>query len=418
MPYLEADLAVVYGRLVEGLRIPFPRDEYYKTIIIPGFSDTHAHPQVIDAGMDFESDIASWSDSYDWLENRNMVIDEARVRGDIGLSASLAEIALKRAVLEGVTLIAFTGRLEANLKARLRFPYGPRMVLLPTIMDKEGWARPSDVERLYEQYSRYINDSLLRPGVFVHSLRYAGRETVLQSLRLAYYGGMPFGLHLSEGVPEIRLLSQLLSEAEMRPRIIAVHCISDDPRGLGLRCSSCPGTNMILYGRTRPRLAGTTSFGSDWPHLIGTVPRHLPLIKNIYGNNIEAIMYRATIGGYRDYGITAAGDLVAYDGDLDDIMEGRVLPKLVTVAGSIVVYESRIAATGENINDILGMLEEVVSYASETYGYGGRPRIPGPEVVWKLARNLQARSTYNSGGQNLTRAPRAAGQGGVAWRGS
>ncbi len=417
MPYLEADLAVVYGRLVEGLRVPFPRDEYYETIIIPGFSDTHAHPQVIDAGMDFESDLASWSDSYDWLENRSMVVDEARVRSDIGLSASLAEVALKRAVLEGVTLIAFTGRLEANLKARLRFPYGPRMVLLPTIMDREGWARPSDVERLYAQYSRYINDSLLRPGVFVHSLRYARRDTVLRSLRLAYYGGMPFGLHFSEGVPEAGMLSSILSEAGFRPRIVAVHCISDDPRSLGLRCSSCPGTNMILYGRTRPGLAGTTSFGSDWPHLIGTVPRHLPLIRSLYGNNVEAIMYRATIGGYRDYGITAAGDLVAYDSSLDKVLEGRVLPRLVTVAGSVVVYESRITATGESLDDVLSMLEELVSYAAEAYGYGGRPRIPGPEVVWRLAGRIRAPEARGMGGQNLTRASPAAGNGGAAWRG-
>ncbi len=390
MPYLEANIGIVYGRVVEGIRIPAPRDEYYETILIPGFSDTHAHPQVIDGGIT-PSTIGVWRNSYDWLENRKLKIDEVGVRSDIGLASALAEAALKRAVLEGVTLIAFTGRLEANLKARIRFPYGPRMVMLPTIMDRAGWARPEDVEVLYQKYSRFIEDSLLRPGVFVHSIRYASRETTLSALDLAAKGRMPFGLHLSEGVAESWKFASILEHVSPRPRIVAVHCISDDPRPLGIRCSSCPGTNIILYGRSRPRLAGTTSFGSDWPHLIGTVPRHLPLIRSLYGNRLESILYRATLGGYRDYGVPAMGDLVAYDVGLEEIMSGRHLPRLVMVAGNTVVEEGRIVTTMESLRDVEEETMELIKYAVEVYGDGGDVYIPGPSLVWELAAKISAR---------------------------
>jgi len=387
LPYLEAGVGVVYGRIVEGLRIPFSRDEYYETIIVPGFSDTHAHPQVVDGGISDET-VGSWRNSYHWLEERRLVVDEAAVRGDIGLSSHLAQLALKRALLEGVTLVAFTGRLEANLKARIAFPYGPRLVLLPTIMDRAGWARPSDVAVLYSKYSRFIRDSLLRPGVFVHSIRYASRETVLSALNLAATGRMPLGLHLSEGVPEMKKFSSILAGASHRPRVVAVHCISDDPRELGIRCSSCPGTNMVLYGRTRPGLAGTTSFGSDWPHLIGTVPRHLGLIRKLYGNKLEPILYRATMGGYLDYGVPAAGDLVAYDASLSEVMSGRVLPRLVTVAGNVVVEEGVLVPTGETLDDVERDTLDTIGYAVEAYGTGERVYVPGPELVWRIEEGL------------------------------
>ncbi|MEB3846643.1 MAG: hypothetical protein GSR74_01550, partial [Desulfurococcales archaeon] len=147
MPHLEAEIGVIHGRLVEGVRIPFKQDIFFETVILPGFSDTHAHPQVIDAGLS-PGRIALWSNSYEWLETRRLAVDEAMVRRDLGLSARLAELALKRMALEGVTLAAFTGVLEANLKARLRVSPGPRLVLLPTLMDREGWSRPGEVSRL------------------------------------------------------------------------------------------------------------------------------------------------------------------------------------------------------------------------------------------------------------------------------
>jgi len=401
LPHLEAEEAVIHGKIVRDFRMPFHRDLSYKTIIIPGFSDTHAHPQVIDAGL--ESGVGLWRNSYHWIETRKLRVDEASLRADIGLSARLAELALKRAVLEGTTLIAFTGRLEANLKARLRFSSGPRLVLLPTLMDRKGWARPSDVEALYKRYSKYISDSMLQPGVFVHSIRYTRKETFMRALEMASHGRMPLGLHLSEGAPEDDVLTRLLSESTVKPKpkIVAVHCLSGDPRKLGIRCSSCPGTNALLYAKARASLGGVTSFGSDWPHLIGTMPRHLGLITKLYGRSIEAVLKRATLGGYNDYNVAYRGDLVAYDVPLEEVLTGKPTPRLVMVANNIVVDEGRIVETQETLDDIVVDTLETIRYATEVHGNGEMPKVPGPELIWEIASKAR-RLIIRGDGSKLT----------------
>ncbi|MCE4619216.1 MAG: hypothetical protein F7C37_07255 [Desulfurococcales archaeon] len=386
MPHLEADIGVVHGRIVEGLRIPFYKDVYFETVFIPGFSDTHAHPQVIDAGLDTQE--MFWRNSYEWLDERELHIDEVMVRQDIGVSTRLAELALKRAVLEGVTMIAFTGVLEANLKARLRFPTGPRLVLLPTLMDKKGWSTPQDVSRLYEKYKKYISDSLLRIGVFVHSLKWAGPKTFYGAIELASKGRMPLGLHLSEGISEGDVFKSRIAVVNRPPRIVAVHCIDDDPASLGIRCSSCPASNMLLYNRTRESLKGVTSFGSDWPHLLGSVPRHLGLILKIFPGRLSEVIRRITTGGYQDYGVSHTGDLVAYDAPLDRVLTGKPLPKLVMVAGSVVVEEGAIKETGETLRVIEKETLEVSKYVGEVYGDGTPPLVPGPQYVWDIVEGL------------------------------
>ncbi len=386
MPYLEADTAIIHGRIVENLRLPFHTDVSYRTVVIPGFADTHAHPQVIDAGLDNQRGF--WPDSYRWLDERRLHVDEVMLRQDIGLSARLAELALKRAVLEGVTLIAFTGVLEANLKARLRFPGGPRLVLLPTSMDRAGWMKPAEVLQLYNKYYNYLEDSLLRIGIFVHSLRWASRSTFREALVLASNTGMPLGLHLSEGISEKPEFIARVSEVPRLPRIIAVHCIEDNPREMGIRCSSCPGSNMILYGRSRTSLEGVTSFGSDWPHLIGTVSRHIGLILRLFPARLGSVLYRMTTGGYIDYGVQHNGDLVAYDSPLEDVITGRVLPRMVMVAGNIVVDEGVLPETGESLSDVEREVREVSKYASEVYGDGTPPLLPGPQFIWDIMESL------------------------------
>lgn len=386
MPHLEAGVGVVHGRIVEGLRIPFHTDAYYETVLIPGFSDTHAHPQVIDAGLDSQS--SYWRSSYEWIEERRLHIDEVMVRQDVGVATRLAELALKRAILEGVTMIAFTGVLEANLKARLRFPSGPRMVLLPTLMDKRGWSTPGDVSLLYEKYSKYISDSLLKIGVFVHSLRWAGPATFQGAVELASRARMPLGLHLSEGVGEAEEFKSRMAGVERPPRIIAVHCIEDDPGEFGLRCSSCPASNMLLYNRTRGSLKGTTSFGSDWPHLIGSVTRHLGLILKVYSGRLSEVLRRITTGGYQDYGVPHHGDLAAYDAPLDRVLTGKPLPRLVLVSGGIVVDEGVLQGTGESLRDVEKETLELSKYIAEVYGDGTPPLIPGPQHVWDVVEAL------------------------------
>ncbi len=394
MPYLEAEIGVIHGRLVEGVRIPFKQDLFFETVILPGFSDTHAHPQVIDAGLS-PSRIASWSNSYEWLETRRLVVNEAMVRSDLGLSARLAELALKRMALEGVTLAAFTGVLEANLKARLRVSPGPRLVLLPTLMDREGWSRPGEISRLYEKYGNYLEDDYLRPGIFVHSLRMASRETFSGAVDLALRSRMPLGLHLSEGVSEARDFARAIGGYKRLPRIVAVHCINDDPSRLGIRCSSCPASNMLLYGKTRNSLRGVTSFGSDWPHLIASMPRHLGLITRLYPASLGEILFRATTGGYMDYGVSYHGDFVAYDAPLESVIEGGALPRMVSVGGEVVVEEGRLTLTGESLEVVVEEIVETVKYAVELYGDGLMPYIPGEEAIENIAKRLDADSSLN-----------------------
>ena len=78
-------------------------------------------------------------------------------------------------------------------------------------------------------------------------------------------------------------------------------------------------------------------------------------------------MERATIGGYRDYGLSHQGDLAAYDGSVRDLLEGKLRPRMVSVAGRISVYESRLASTGEDYGSVLKAIDEAVHEALETF---------------------------------------------------
>ena len=364
MGTLEAGTAIVFGKFIEGFKMPWSRDEYYDVVVVPGFSDGHAHPQVVDVGL---VDGRKWADSYDWIENRRLRVDEAAIRADVELSSRLAELVYKRALLEGTTLIAVTGRLEANYLAWKRSPDRPRVAFLPTVMKKKGWATPGDIARLARDLAPSLSDNLTRLGVFVHSLRYAG-EMLPDALNLAKSLGGVLGLHLSEGRREMHMLARHLRGRRPWVRVVAVHCMEDeDPSRLGVSCVGCPGTNMILYGRTRKTLKGVTSFGSDWPLLLGTVPMHLGLIKSLYPGRVESIMERATIGGYHDYGLSHQGDLAAYDGKPSSLLEGRLKPRMVSVAGKITVYEGRLASTGETHQDVLKKIDEAIREAIEMY---------------------------------------------------
>ncbi len=392
LPYIEAGTAIVHGRIMENFRLPFYKDLYFETLVLPGFSDTHAHPQVVDAGLK-PGNLGKWRDSYHWLNTRRLHVDEALVRMDKELSSKLAELALKRMALEGVTLAAFTGNLEANLLARMRFSPGPRLVLLPTIMDRKGWSQPQDVSRLYAKYGNFIEDGFLHAGIFIHSLGLASKNTINGAIRLALKGRLPVGLHLSEGAREGQYFKRILKNYKRIPRLIAVHCISDDPRPLGVRCSSCPSTNLILYGRTRLSLRGVTSFGSDWPHLIGSMPRHLGLITRLFPASLREILYRATTGGYIDYGVSYRGDLIAYNSKIDEVLSGKSTPTFVTVEGEVIVDDKRIVSTGESLKDIEKDSLEVIKYSVETYGDSIMPYIPGPSIVWELMSRLDADSS-------------------------
>jgi len=379
---LEAGLAVVHGRIVEGLQLPFVRDEYYETVIVPGFSDAHMHPQVIDAGL---IPGRVWDNSYTWIEERRLRVDEASLRADVELSAQLALATYKRALLEGVTLVAVTGNVLANAMAWLAMKIPPRAVFLSTIMRRRGWPTLQRVEPLLRRLRGQLNDGMARVGVFIHSIRLAGSDQLRQAVvRAREYGGI-VGLHLSEGVPEASEYARITKGAPLGVRVVAVHCLSEeDPGQHGLLCASCPATNLILYKRTRSSLSGVTSFGSDWPLLIGTVARHLPLIARVHHNYVEGVLRRMTIGGYRDYGMPHAGDLVAYDVSLSRLLSEFREPKLVLASGRVAVNEGVLVETGESLRDVEKSIASLVGEAMErhpgTDSRGGNPLIEAMEA--------------------------------------
>ncbi len=386
MGLLEADQAIIYGRIVENLRLPSPVDAYFKTIILPGFSDAHAHPQVVDGGVVG----GPWRNSYEWIESRRLAVDEAAIRSDLDLASRLTVAVLKRALLEGTTLIALTGALEANIRAFLMLKVRPRVVFLPTVMSKKGWPSLGQALEAARRVSMFLDDGSARVGVFLHSIKYAGSDAVREALVSAASKGFIVGMHLSEGVPESGRLKVILKGQKVPGRVVAVHCISDDPQGLGLRCAACPATNLILYRRTRKTLKGITSFGSDWPLLIGTVPRHLGIIKGVWRRRLEEILAKATLGGYRDYGMPYSGDLVAFDVSLEKVLEGSALPRLVMVGWNVVVNEGKLL-DGESYSDVLKEIRNLVFEALEKHPSGERVGDPLAEAEAALHDALLAR---------------------------
>jgi len=95
MGVIEAGIAVVHGRIVEGFRAPFREDAYYDVVLVPGFSDGHAHPQVIDGGLRRG---VRWRDSYEWIRGRDMVVDEVMVRRDLSVASKLSYLTMVRAL--------------------------------------------------------------------------------------------------------------------------------------------------------------------------------------------------------------------------------------------------------------------------------------------------------------------------------
>ncbi len=177
MGVIEAGIAVVHGRIVEGFRAPFREDAYYDVVLVPGFSDGHAHPQVVDGGLRRG---VRWRNSYEWIRERDMVVDEVMVRRDLSVASKLSYLTMVRALLEGTTLLALTGRLAANVRAWFKLRVRPRLVLLPTVMDRVGWSL-GEVVSDYSRVSMLVSDGFARMGVFIHSLGMAGVTTIRES---------------------------------------------------------------------------------------------------------------------------------------------------------------------------------------------------------------------------------------------
>ncbi|MCE4610386.1 MAG: hypothetical protein F7B17_00250 [Desulfurococcales archaeon] len=387
MGYIEAETAIVFGRVVHGFRMRWREDLWAKTLVVPGFSDGHAHPQVVDPGAGVGA--RRWRDSYHWLSTRRLRVDEASLRADLRLSSRLAELTFARALLEGVTLIAVTGRLEANVEGWLRLGGAPRAVFLPTVMDRRGWPSVGEVAVAARRIRRLLADGLARVGVFVHSLGTARPESVRAAMSFAASERTVMGMHLSEGVAEAGRLREVLGPGPYPVRIAAVHCTESEDLPGGVYCVSCPLSNIILYGRTRKSLSGVLAFGSDWPLLLGTVPRHLSLPLSLSPGSLDSVLYRATMGGYRIYNMPFQGDFAAYDEGVERVLMGKARPRFVAVAGRMVVDEGRLAARGYSLAEVEAMIADAIAEAFEEHGLGDvKPRVAAREALSLTRRAL------------------------------
>lgn len=161
-------------------------------------------------------------------------------------------------------------------------------------------------------------------------------------------------------------------------RIATVHCLDGDLRHRNISCVACSTTNLALYRRSRRSLEVYSGIGSDWPLLLGTSPRHLPLAVRVFRASLQKLMSLYTIEGYRVYSMPHDGDLVAYDEDLDLVIEGRALPSLVTVAGRVVVDEKKLRESGLTLSDIEREVDEAIREAYERYKTSGDLKPPRP----------------------------------------
>ncbi|ABL78462.1 amidohydrolase family protein [Thermofilum pendens] len=352
------------GRVLERARLVMPgvsEDFYFESAVSPGFSDAHAHPQVVDVGEG-----GRWRNSYEWIEGRRLRVNEASLRRDAETSAELAEVALLLSLLDGVTLVALTGSLEGNIEAVRRLKVAPRTVLLPTVMRGEGWSLP---ESIYVKYVKNLSmwDGYYSLGFFVHSLRMADRSMLRASKRMAERLGVPFALHLSEGVDEADELVEAL-EGDTRG-VIAVHCFegAEKCRRHGLRVVHCPTSNLYLYGRTLRGLEYFDSLGSDWPLVTGTLLKTYGDAVAVHGPSYR-LLERATLGGYLLLGFKPEGDLAAFDEPLSRVVRGEARPSHVFIGGRLLVREGVIAGYELGRDDVERVKRERVKRAFEKHG--------------------------------------------------
>jgi len=329
------------GRIYRDVRIAIPgrSSGSYRSALIPGFSDAHAHPQVIDVG---EGGI--WRNSYDWISRRKLKLREGELRKDVELSSKLASLALKLSLLDGATFVAMTGSLHGNIEALRRTAHLPRVVVLPTVMNREGWPSPVELSGAAEALLR-LDGGRFRGGIFIHSLGFADPSAIALSLSMSRKLGIPVAIHLNEGVQELDRLMEIAG-GEVRG-MIAVHCIEEPERCRreGLKVVSCPLSNLHLYGRTIASLEFVDAFGSDWPLVIGTVKHAVSKAAEIFGPSLE-LLSKATAGGYEVFGMRFEGDAAFYDEPLSSIYSGKAEPKLVLVEGEAVVEEGKIDGEG------------------------------------------------------------------------
>jgi len=360
------ELLVAGRRIIENAKIKVKGrgSLYVESGIAPGFSDSHAHPQVVDVGTTG----GRWRNSLEWLRNRKLRVDEVALRMDLEFSRKLAEVVLAKSVLEGTTLIALVGNYRANMRAAFSMTRRPRVVLTPTILSNGCWLHGSEIERGIIALLAAGAARGIKVGVFVHSVHFVDPEDLRRTYSLAKRYGLPFAMHLSEGTKDLWKLLAMIGKPE-RP-LVGVHCTENEGySSANIRVVHCPESNLTLYGKTLKKAEEVKAFGTDWPLLLGSVKHQYQLAVKIHGKRYRAILLeRATLGGYEIFGLKPARDYALFDAKLTRVLNDGVNPSYVVVDGEVVVEEGRL--NGYSYSDVLRIAKELVKEAMEKYPQG------------------------------------------------
>ena len=336
---------------------------WFRTAIHPGFSDAHAHPHVIDIGI--HSDSRIWSNSLEWMKNRVLKVDEKALRKDLELCTQLSELTILRALLNGTTMIALVGNLEANFRAYKRLSLRPRTVIMPTILNSEGWYNSKQILPLIMSIFDQLENRHIKIGIFCHSLYFTSRDDILLSMNISGLLDLPLALHLSEGTRDLDRLRSIIN-GKSNNGIIGIHCIEDeDYKSMNIRIVSCPISNLVLYGRTQNNLDLIDAFGTDWPLIIGSLREHIPQIMRIFREEKYEILKKCTLGGYKLYNYNYSGDYVFFDERIERVLSNPPKPVYVSIGGKFTVVEGTVM--GYTLHEVDKMIESIKRYAIDCY---------------------------------------------------
>lgn len=352
------------GRIVHNAKLELESkgSYWFKTAVHPGFSDAHAHPHVVDVGS---LDSHTWNNVVEWIRGRELKIDEKALRKDVELCTQLSKLTMLKAILNGTTMIALVGNLKANYRACRELNVRPRVIVMPTIFNSEGWYTSGHILPQVINILKDLRDDSIKIGVFCHSLYFTEKEDILLSIEISRSLNLPLALHLNEGTRDLNDLRKLIKGNDCT--IIGVHCIEDeDYRSLGIKVVSCPISNLFLYGRTQENLDLIDAFGTDWPNIVGSLREHVPKIISIFKlwNRVE-VFKRLTSGGYKIYAHSYEGDYVFFDEDIERVLSEPSEPVYVTVGGKFVVMEH--TTMGYTLDEINKMIHSVKRHIIELY---------------------------------------------------
>lgn len=351
--------------IVENAKLVLPsfkKSLWFESGVFPGFVDAHAHPHVIDAGLNG----GPWKNYVEWLSSRKLRIDEGALREDLNACTRLSKLTLMLSALQGTTLISLTGNFKANTRAVTELKKRPRVVATPTIIDKQGWEPFERILPILRYIETLDTNETFRLGIFCHSLRFTRRKHIVKSYKLAENNGLIFALHLSEGVKELQKLTKTL-KLPGKTKIIGVHCTErEDYKSKGVHVVQCLSSNLALYGKTQRNLGLIECFGSDWPLIFGGILTEIKKALSVHGKRkLFEIIRKTTVNGYKLYNVNYSGDYVFFGAPLKKTIQYKIKPLYVLIRGEIVVAERML--NGFSYDDILKIIEEYKCFLLEKY---------------------------------------------------